>query len=256
VFPHERFPLDKFLTKRALKKGKHFIVHAKEEAEELKKIKQNPSFAVTPHPTYNMFRFENLTKEQARERLAIERDEKVLLFFGFVREYKGLKHLLSAMPDISGRLEKVRLLVVGDFDGDREKYEELIRQNGIEKQVTIKDGYTPDKEVEGYFAAVDLVVLPYESATQSGIVQIAFGFDRPVVVTKVGGLPDVVEDGKTGYVVEPCNPQALTEGVVRFFKEKKEEEFRKNIEREAYRFSWERMGETVEAFFENEGDEN
>lgn len=249
VFPHERFPLDKFLTKLVLKKGNHFIVHAKEEAEELKKIKTNLSVKVTPHPTYNMFRFENLTKEQARERLGIGRDEKVLLFFGFVREYKGLKHLLLAMPEIAGRLENVRLFVVGDFDGDRERYEELIRQNGIEKLVTIRDGYTPDREVEPYFAACDLVVLPYESATQSGIVQIAFGFAKPVVVTEVGGLPDVVEDGKTGYVTEPCSPQALSESVVRFFEEGKAEEFQKNIKQEAKRFSWERMGEAIEKFF-------
>lgn len=256
VFPHERFPFDKFLTRMALKKGNHFVVHAREEAEELKKIKSNPSSIVTPHPTYNMFCLENLSREQARERLGIGRDEKILLFFGFVREYKGLKHLLRAMPAITERLHNVRLFVVGDFDGDRERYEELIRQNGIEKQVTMKDGYTPDREVEPYFAAADLVVLPYESATQSGIVQIAFGFNRPVVVTNVGGLPDVVEEGKTGFVAEPCNPQALAEGVIRFFEEEKEEEFRENIKKEAYRFSWERMGEAVESFFESGEDRN
>ena len=252
VFPHERFPMDKFLTKWVLKNGSHFIVHAREEAEELKKIKKNPDYVVTPHPTYNMFRFENLTKEQARERLGIPASQKILLFFGFVREYKGLKHLLRALPQMTEKLDDVQLWVVGDFDGDKEKYEALIEENGIEKQVKMIDGYTPDKEVEKYFAASNLVVLPYESATQSGIVQIAFGFTKPVVVTRVGGLPDVVEDGKTGYVVEPCNPQALAEGVIRFFEEGKEEQFQENIRQEAERFSWERMGETVQQFPEKD----
>ena len=112
--------------------------------------------------------------------------------------------------------------------------------------VTVCDGYIPDREIEKYFAACDLVVLPYVSATQSGIVQIAYGFEKPVVVTNVGGLPDVVEDEKTGYVVEPENPDALADAVVRYFAEDKEEEFGENVKKEAYRFDWERMVETVE----------
>lgn len=129
-----------------------------------------------------------------------------MLFFGFVREYKGLKHLLRAMPKITEQVKNLRLFVVGDFGEDRDQYMELIREKKIEDAVEVVEGYIPDKEVEKYFAACDLVVLPYESATQSGIVQIAYGFRKPVLVTNVGGLPDVVTDGKTGYVVESKNP--------------------------------------------------
>lgn len=249
VFPHERFPLDKFLTKLVLSGGRHFVVHAKEEGEELKKIKKNPDYTVTPHPTYNMFRFENMTRKQAREKLGIGETEKILLFFGFVREYKGLKHLLRAMPMIMEEVQEVRLLVVGDFDGNREEYEELIRTLRIEERIKVIDGYTPDKEVEKYFAACDLVLLPYESATQSGIVQIAFGFERPVIVSRVGGLPEVVKDGETGYVTKPCVPAELADKVKQFFREGRAEEFEENIKKEAARFSWERMGEVLEAFF-------
>ena len=249
VFPHERFPLDKILTKLVLSGGRHFVVHAKEEGEELKKIKKNPDYSVTPHPTYNMFRFENMTRKQAREKLGIGEKEKILLFFGFVREYKGLKHLLHAMPMIVEEVQGGRLLVVGDFDGNREEYEELIRTLRIGERIKVIDGYTPDKEVEKYFAASDLVILPYESATQSGIVQIAFGFERPVIVSRVGGLPDVVKDGETGYVTEPCDPEELADKVKQFFHEGRAEEFEKNIKKEAARFSWERMGEVLEAFF-------
>lgn len=250
VFPHERFPLDKLLTGLALNNGSHFIVHAAEEAKELTKIQPNPDYVVTPHPTYHAFCFEGMSRERARERLHIGEEERILLFFGYVREYKGLKYLLRAMPEISREDEKVKLWVVGEFGSDKEDYLKLIRELGIEDRVRVQDSYTPDREVEKYFAAADLVVLPYTSATQSGIAQIAYGFTKPVVVTDVGGLPDVVEDGKTGYVVEPGKPEALAGAVVRFFREEQAQRMKKNIEKDAYRFSWERMGEVLEGFME------
>lgn len=252
VFPHERFPLDKLLTGLALNNGSHFIVHAAEEAKELTKIQSNPDYVVTPHPTYHAFRFEGMSRERARERLHIGGEERILLFFGYVREYKGLKYLLRAMPEISREDEKVKLWVVGEFGSDKEDYLKLIRELGIEDRVRVQDSYTPDREVEKYFSAADLVVLPYTSATQSGIVQIAYGFTKPVVVTDVGGLPDVVEDGKTGYVVEPGKPEALTGAVVRFFREEQAQRMQENIEKDAYRFSWERMGEVLEGFMQEE----
>lgn len=248
VFPHERFPLDKILTRLALNNGSHFIVHAAEEAKELIRIQPNPDYVVTPHPTYNAFRFEGMSREQAREQLSIGQEERILLFFGYVREYKGLKYLLRAMPEICREDEKVKLWVVGEFGADREEYFKLIHELEIEDRVQVRDAYTPDREVEKYFAAADLVVLPYTSATQSGIVQIAYGFTKPVVVTDVGGLPDVVKDGETGYIVEAGNPQAIAGAVVRFFREGQAQRMQENIEKEAYRFSWERMGEVLEEF--------
>ena len=178
--------------------------------------------------------------------LQIRTKDKVLLFFGFVREYKGLKYLIRAMPAIRERIEDVRLLIVGDFGEDKQNYLDLIEANGVGNVTDIYDGYIPDKEVERYFAASDLVVLPYESATQSGIVQIAYGFEKPVVVTDVGGLPDVVADGRTGYVVEAKKPDKLAEAVIRFYEEGMEEKFVNGVKQEAYRFSWDRMAETIE----------
>ena len=250
VFPHERFPMDKLFTIMVLKHGKHYIVHAGEEGKELEKIKNRPDYVLTPHPTYNAFRFEGMSKTQARDRLHIAEDEKVLLFFGSVREYKGLKILLQAMPMIVRKEEKARLWVVGEFGADKEDYQQLIAELGLQNCISVVDSYTPDKEIEKYFAAADLVVLPYISATQSGIVQIAYGFLKPVIVTNVGGLPDVVEDDKTGYVVESENPEEFARAVIRFYQEHKEREFIENIEKEAYRFSWERMGEVVSGFME------
>ncbi len=250
VFPHERFPMDRFLTRLALRYGGHYIVHARDEAEELRKIKKNPDYVVTPHPTYNAFRFEGMSQAQAREQLQISPEERILLFFGYVREYKGLKYLMRAMPEIFREDEKVRLWVVGEFGADREEYRRLIHELGIRNRIRVVDTYTPDREVEQYFAAADLVVLPYTSATQSGIVQIAYGFTKPVIVTNVGGLPDVVEDGRTGYVVRPESPEAIAEAVLRFFRENQARRMEKNIEEESYRFSWERMGDVIELFFD------
>lgn len=248
VFPHERFPLDRLLAKMVLRKGDSYIVQSKMDAEDLHTIVDRPIYKQTVHPTYNVFKLENISKEEARKRLDIKPEKKILLFFGFVREYKGLKYLIQAMPEVVRRVEGIELLIAGDFAGAEEKqrYLNLILECGIQEHVKIYDGYIPDKEVENFFAACNLVVLPYISATQSGIVQIAFGFEKPVVVTDVGGLPDVVENGKTGYVVETENSARLAEAIVDYFNRDMEKEFTENVRQEAYRFSWDRMVEVIE----------
>lgn len=250
VFPHERFPMDKFLTKMVLKSGDFFITHSAKDAKDLLTIKKTENVVQAVHPTYNAFKFENLTAEEARKRLNIKEEEHVLLFFGFVREYKGLKHLLRAMPELKKTDPKIKLLVVGDFGEDEPEYMDLISKLDIKDVLAIYKGYIPDKEVEQYFAASDLVVLPYESATQSGVVQMAYGFGKPVLVTEVGGLPDVVTDQKTGYVVTPKCPGEIAEKVQEFFAKHRAEEFSEHIKAEEYKFSWDRMREHVETLYE------
>lgn len=250
VFPHERFPLDRFLTRLVIKNGDAFIVHSKSEEKDLMSIKPDAMYRVNPHPTYSAFCMEGLTKEQAREKLQKRPDERLLLFFGFVREYKGLKHLLKAMPEIKDKLGNVKLMIVGSFGDDKDRYMQMIREEQIEDCIEVEDGYVPNDEVEKYFAACDLVVLPYESATQSGIVQIAYGFEKPVVVTDVGGLPDTVADGKTGYVAEAGKPERIADAVIRFFEEDKAEEMHAYVQQEAYRFAWDRMREKIEELME------
>lgn len=246
VFPHERFPLDKLLTRMTLKNGNYFIVHSIQDEKDLMSIQSKAILKRTVLPTYNAFKMKNLTLNDGREQLKLDLSKKVLLFFGFIREYKGLKYLLKAMPIIIKQLSEVKLLIVGDFAGDKEDYLEIIKKLKLEDSVEIYDGYIPDEEVEQFFSATDLVVLPYESATQSGIVQIAYGFEKPVIVTNVGGLPEVVIDGKTGYVVEPKNEVALADKVIKFFNEKKANDFREGICEEAYKYSWDRMVEVIE----------
>lgn len=250
VFPHERFPMDRFLTKMVLKQGDYFITQSSMDAQDLLSVKKNAKYKQTVHPTYNAFKMKDMSKEEARDILNISKEEKVLLFFGFVREYKGLKHIINALPKITDQIKDAKLYIVGDFDGDKDQYLQLIKEKNVEDNICIYDGYIPDNEVEKFFAASDLVVLPYESATQSGIVQIAYGFRKPVVVTNVGGLPEVVDNEKTGYVVEAFNDEQLAEAVIRFFKEDRAEEFETNVANEEYKYSWDRMVEVVEGLYQ------
>jgi glycosyltransferase involved in cell wall biosynthesis len=170
----------------------------------------------------------------------------VLLFFGFVREYKGLRYLLEALPDVL-KTVNVTLLVVGEFWKDKAVYLNLIRELNVEEHVIVIDDYVPNEEVGLYFSAADLVIQPYVSATGSGIVQIAFGFEKPVIATRVGSLPEVVRDGSTGYLVSPAESTELAEAIIRFFQENRAAEFVANIQQEHYKFSWERLVNMLEA---------
>lgn len=245
VFPHERFPMDKVLTKKVLNHGAGFITHSKTDAENLKSIVQNSNVVTTFLPTYAAFNIAHISPSQARSMLNISAEKKEILFFGLVREYKGLKHIINAMPEIVNYDDKIELMIVGEFGDDKENYLELIENGGVKGNIRLVDKYVPDKEVEKYFAACDIVVLPYESATQSAVVQMAYGFEKPVIVTNVGGLPEVVIDGETGYIVESKNPHQLAEAVIRFYKENKKDEFSENVRKEAYKYSWDRMNEVV-----------
>ncbi len=251
VFPHERFPLDRFLTRMVLKRADGYIVQSHLDEKDLLTVKPDANYVVTPHPTYNAFKMKNMSRAEARELLAVGHDSPMLLFFGFVREYKGLKYLLDALPEVKKRIPDISLWVVGDFGDDKDVYLEQIERNRIGDNIRLVEGYVPDQEVEKYFAAADLVVLPYVSATQSGIVQIAYGFDKPVVVTDVGGLPDVVRHKETGYVVPSGNAQEIAKAVISFYQEDRETDWESNIRKQAAEFSWETMVERMEKCFFN-----
>lgn len=252
VFPHERFLMDKLLTSKALQKGDYFIVQSTQDEEDLKSIIPDARYVRAVYPTYNAFKMQDMSKEEARKQLGIRDDEKVLLFFGFVRKYKGLDYLINAVPMITESLSDCKLLVVGDFGEDKQEYLEQISR--ASSAIKVYDGYIPDKEVEKFFAACDVVVLPYISATQSGIVQIAYGFNKPVIATNVGGLPDVVTDNKTGFLVEAENSKAIADAVVKFFEPGTAERLTSGVEQESYRFSWDKMVENIEQLYGKESD--
>ncbi len=248
VFPHERFPLDRLLTKMVLKGGDGFIVHSEKDAADLRSIKKQAKYVKTVLPSFSLFNTGEMSREKARKLLGIKAEDKVLLFFGLVRPYKGLQYLLKAFGKIKDMAD-LRLLIAGSFSGDKQEYLDILSEEKIQDKVTIYDAYIPDTEVEKYFQASDLVVLPYVSATQSAVVQTAFDFEKPVIVTNVGGLPEVVMDGQTGYVVPAENVQAIADKIREFFEENKKDTFVENIRRESYKYSWDRMRECIEKLY-------
>lgn len=243
ITPHEKFPLAKLLSKFAFLFVDHFIVQSTSVEEDLIKIKPKASYKKVFHPIYEIFG-EAIDRNEARKLLGIKPDEKVLLFFGYIREYKGLDLLLKSMNLVLSKFP-VKLLVVGEFYEDPKRYYKIVEEEGIEDFVIFRSEYIPNDEVKVYFSASDLVVLPYVSATQSGIVQIAYNFNKPVIATNVGGLPEVVIYGETGFVVEPSS-EKLAEAIVRFFDLDLGETFSKNIENVKGKFSWEHLVRVVE----------
>lgn len=241
VFPHESFFMDKFLTKMVLKKGDYYLTHSDKDTKDLIFVKNNARYAHTVIPTLNVFKANNMSESEARKILNVQSQEKILLFFGFVREYKGLRYIIEALPEIIASIKNIKLYIVGEFGEIKEEYLKLIERLEVKSYVKIIDGYIPDNEVAKYFMASDVVVLPYESATQSGIVQTAYNFNVPVIVTDVGGLPEVVEDGRTGYIVPAKNPKELAKAVIQYFQDEKKCEFQKNIIKNSDRYSWNKI---------------
>lgn len=244
VLPHEKSLVDRILAGVAFSLAGGFLVQSNEDREKLLGIRRHAPVAVHPHPIYDFFAAGTLGREEARRAIG-EGDGPLLLFFGYVRRYKGLSYLIEAMPLIRERVP-ARLLVVGEFYEDRAPYEALAARLGVAAAVRFEDRYVGNEEVESFFVASDLVILPYVSATQSGIVQIALAFDRPLVVTAVGGLPEAVAPGTTGFVVPPRDPAALAASVIRFFDEGWAAKMAPHFESEKKRFSWAAMVRSVD----------
>jgi len=245
VVQHESSRINKFCTNLVLRKGDFFIVHSEEDLHNLKETLPRAQIRKSFHPTYEIFNYQNITKEAAREKLCIQ--GKTLLFFGFVRPYKGLNYLLEALPEVLKKFN-VTLLVVGEFWKGKNDYLNQIHDLKLDGRVKIFDEYVPNERIGDYVCAADVVLLPYVSATGSGIAQIAFGFNRPVIATDVGCLPEVVEDGKTGFIVKARDPAALYSAVIKFYEENNEDEFMRNINKKNQKFSWNEMVKTIESF--------
>ncbi len=230
IISHEARAIDSFLTKLALRHADKFLVLSEVVEEGIKKLYPNKNVFRSSLPIYDCYQIDSsITKENAREKIGLPTDRSVLLFFGYIRAYKGLMNLIDAMPEVLKFDSNTMLLVVGEFYEEKEKYFDAVKNLGLEKNVKFVARFVPNEDVGLYYTASDLVVLPYKSATQSGILNIAYGFMRPVVVTNVGGLPELVEEGKTGFIVEENNPKALTEGIVKYLSSEDKLRFEKNI---------------------------
>lgn len=234
VIPHERKPFDNLLTKYFFNKVDNFVVLSESVKKDLLSLRPNAKYSLLPHPVYSNFG-DLVEKTQAKAHLNITA-EKVILFFGFIRDYKGLDTLLLAISKLKNR--NIKLLIAGEFYSDKEKYLEIIKENNLTDSIIMKTDFIPTTEVKYYFSACDAVILPYKSATQSGIVQIAVNFQKPVIATDVGGLGEVIINNETGFIVERDNPQLLADAIDKFYLENREIDFSKNLSRVSEKYSW------------------
>jgi glycosyltransferase involved in cell wall biosynthesis len=230
VISHEGRWIDVFLTTVALQTADRFLVLSKVVEEGIKKLYPQKKVFRSSLPIYDCYQTpSHLTQQQAQKQLGIE-NKNVILFFGYIRQYKGLMNIIEALPLIRTQTSNAHLLIVGEFYDNPQPYLDTIKRLGLEHNITIINEYVANEAVHLYFTAANLVVLPYNEATQSGILSIAYGFAKPVVVTDVGGLAELVDEGRTGFIVPPHNIPKLAESVVRYFKENREQNFSRAIE--------------------------
>ena len=232
VLPHKKTVLDKPFSKIFFSLIDEAIVHCEQDKEVLMKLNSKIKIKKGFHPLYDKY---ILDKKPA---VLNNLKGNVMLFFGFIRPYKGVFYLLDALYEVLKQLD-VHLLLVGEaWDGVEHDIIHIIKESGMEKHVTFVMDYVPNEEVAAYFDRADVVVLPYTSGTQSGIIQTAYYFDKPVICTNVGGFSEVVKDGKTGYVVAPRNEKALAEAIIKFYKGNKKKEFSSNVKKEKVKYGW------------------
>jgi glycosyltransferase involved in cell wall biosynthesis len=247
IIPHEKRPGDKWFTRYFVKAVDAFITMSEKVLADLPLFVTNKAARFVPHPLYDNFGTA-VSKAEARQHLSLPQNEKILLFFGFIRKYKGLDMLLQTMALLKqdsrfASASHVKLLVAGEFYEDKKPYDELIGNLGIAEQLILRTDFIPDSEVKNYLCAADVVVQPYRNATQSGVTPLAYHFEKPMIVTNVGGLPALVPHGKAGLVAEP-NPAAIATAIVDYFK-MGEAHFVPGLQQEKQKYSWSRMTEAI-----------
>ncbi len=236
VEPHEHHIVDRPFNRYFLGAVDGFVYMSEQVHGELKAYTSAPML-FSPHPMFENFG-EAVDRGEACRRLGLDPDIRYMLFFGLIRDYKGLDLLLRAWA--SARPEGYRLIVAGEFYASREKYVSLIDESGLRDEVALHDRFIPDEEVRYYFSAADCLVLPYRSATQSGVTQIAYNFSLPMIVTEVGGLPEIVSDGRTGLVCAPT-AEGIADALRRIREGDTLRRLRDNFAEERKRFSWSAM---------------
>ena len=236
VIPHEARPGDEILTRYFVSGCDAFAVMSQSVMNDLRKFDTKKPAVLSPHPIYDIFGTPVL-KAEARKKLELKEQGRYLLFFGFIRKYKGLDLLLRAFADERIQNQKVKLIVAGEFYDDKQPYLDLINELGIGEQVILHDRYIPKEAVKFYFGASDLVAQPYRDATQSGVTQIAYHFEKPMLVTNVGGLPEIVPDRVAGYVTE-TTPESIADAIFDFYENNREATFIDGVRKTAPQFSW------------------
>ena len=244
VIPHEKRFGDSVLTKYFISKCDAFLTLSSSVLDDLKKFTKSEEKIFIPHPIYDSFG-NILDKKIAKQNLGLDIDGKHLLFFGFIRKYKGLDIMLEVMSDKRIQDLKIKLIVAGEFYDNKEEYISKIKELNISDYVILKSDFIPEEEVRNYFCASDLITQTYRTATQSGVTQIAYHFERPMLVTNVGGLAEIVLHNKVGYVCD-INTVDIIDCILEFYNDDKESEFSENTKKEKKRFTWEGLVSGIE----------
>jgi glycosyltransferase involved in cell wall biosynthesis len=247
LHPHEKRIGDKVLSDYFLHSMDAHVALSKKVWEDIKGADLDHQAIVYPHPVYDIFG-KAIPKEQAIAELNLDPGYHYLLFFGLIRDYKGLDILLEAMASPEIQQRKIKLIVAGEFYSNKRAYLDIIQKNNLQERVILLDRFIPDPDVYRYFSAADIVVQPYKNATQSGITQIAYEFEKPMIVTDVGGLPETVPDNKVGFVCEP-NPLSLARAILQFYNENKEAEFVANCKTEKQKYSWAGLANAIKSLY-------
>ncbi|MFN3557266.1 MAG: glycosyltransferase [Bacteroidales bacterium] len=246
IIPHEKRPGDKLLTQYYVNRSDGFVTLSKAVLKDLEKFdRKNKPKVYSPHPLYDNFG-DKMPREEALLRLKLSSDYRYVLFFGFIRDYKGLDILLNAMGEQILLDLPIKLIVAGEFYSSDQPYMKIIREKGLGSRVILHTQFIPNEKVAAYFCASDLVVQPYKDATQSGVTQVAYHFDVPMVVTNVGALPEMVPNNVAGLVVKP-DAEKVARAIHRFFDKNMAEELKRGLQTQKDRFSWSKL---VEATFE------
>jgi glycosyltransferase involved in cell wall biosynthesis len=243
IIPHEKRPGDNLLSGYFACSVDGFVAMSRQVLGDLDLFDKKKPRVFCPHPLYDHFG-KLQPKAAARSKLGLDPSFGYLLFFGFIRDYKGLDLLLRAMADERIRKMNLKLLVAGEFYTDSKPYFEIIKEFNLSENVIMANDFIPDSKVADYFNACDIIVQPYKDATQSGVTQIAYHFEKPMITTNVGGLAEIVPDGKVGFVVDPDVSQ-IADAIVRFYKEARENDFIKQIKTEKLKYSWGSMIEAI-----------
>ena len=235
VIPHEKRLGDKQLASYFIKGCDAFVTMSKAVMNDLEKFTNTSHKKYLLHPLYTAFG-DKIPKQEARLKLNLKQDDRVILFFGLIRKYKGLDLLIEAFSLLKANPHN-KLLIAGEFYEDKQPYFDLISKYKLEEQIILLNQFIPNDDVKYYFSAADIVALPYRSATQSGVTQVSFHFEVPTLVTNVGGLGEIIPHNVAGYVVEP-NPQAIASSLEDYFENNKEQAFTEGMKQEKQKYEW------------------
>ncbi len=248
IIPHEKRIGDRVLTKYFVKPVDAFIAMSKSVLTDLNQFDTKKPRTYSPHPIFDNFG-ENISRETALNHLNLPNDRNYILFFGIIRDYKGLDLLLDAFNDSVFKTLNVNLIIAGEFYGNEEAYVQTIEKHSLKDSIILKNEFIANENVKNYFCAADILAQPYKTATQSGVTQIGYHFERPMLVTDVGGLGELIPNQIAGYVVK-ANKENIRNALVDFFEKKRKNQMMANVKAEKSKYSWDKMVKAINLLFD------